>query len=121
LTLIHIPLHLYAHFLQPILDLALFSSTRVDAQNGNSYESQHTEIQDHFVSISLTPVECSIVCSTAAAKKLFTPILESLDSKSSDEVVFGEEDHVVIQVDGQGMDPGQRVLDLTIPLALAGM
>jgi hypothetical protein len=38
-----------------------------------------------------------------------------------DHVQISLEDFNVIQVDGQGLDAGQRVLELTSPLALAGM
>lgn len=34
---------------------------------------------------------------------------------------ISEDDYIVIQVDGQGLDAGQRVLELTSPLAMAGM
>ena len=35
--------------------------------------------------------------------------------------MISREDYMVIQVDGQGLDAGQRVLELTRPLAMAGM
>jgi len=34
---------------------------------------------------------------------------------------ISSEDFVVISVEGEGLDAGQRVLELTTPLALAGM
>lgn len=37
------------------------------------------------------------------------------------EIQVSSEDYVAIQVDGQGLDAGQRVLELTSPLAMAGM
>lgn len=36
-------------------------------------------------------------------------------------IEISTEDYIVIQVDGQGLDAGQRVLELTSPLAMAGM
>ena len=38
-----------------------------------------------------------------------------------DGIDSGGEDYMVFQVDGQGLDAGQRVLELTSPLAMAGM
>ena len=78
-------------------------------------------VEPRFVNISLTPVECSVVCSKKSAQELFVPIITSLEQRSRDEVTIGSEDFVVVQVDGQGLDAGQRVLELTSPLALAGM
>lgn len=51
----------------------------------------------------------------------FEPILERLDKNASKQVSISRDDFVVIQVGGEGMEAGQRVLDLTAPLALAGM
>ncbi|KAI9777448.1 MAG: hypothetical protein M1839_008860 [Geoglossum umbratile] len=77
--------------------------------------------EPRFVNISLTPVECSVVCSKKSAQELFVPIIASLEQRSRNEVTIGSEDFVVVQVDGQGLDAGQRVLELTSPLALAGI
>ena len=87
--------------------------------HGLSGDVTHSAIEKvDFVNISITPVECSVVCSTEATSKLFTPIIEQL--RSSD-VVIGVDEFVVLQVDGEGQDAGRRVLDLTSPLAFAGM
>lgn len=74
-----------------------------------------------FVNVSLTPVECSIVCSTYLAKTLFGPVRESLDSHWKQQVSISTDEYVVIQVDGEGPDAGQRVLDLSSPLAMNGV
>jgi len=42
-------------------------------------------------------------------------------SNTKTEIEISLEDYIVIQVDGQGLDAGQRVLELTSPLAMAGM
>lgn len=55
------------------------------------------------------------------ANELFVPILNLLDTQSRSEVHITSDDFVVMQVDGEGLDAGQRVLELTSPLALAGM
>lgn len=36
-------------------------------------------------------------------------------------VQISSEDYLVMQVEGQGLDAGQRVVELTSPLAMAGM
>lgn len=124
LALIHIPLHLYSSFLQSILQLLLPNASR------NGFTSNgHGAVQppkgwpyDHpFVNISITPIECSIVCSRVLANELFVPVLSRLDARSRNLVHVTTDDFVVMQVDGEGLDAGQRVLELTSPLALAGM
>lgn len=123
LALIHIPLHLYRNFLQSILQLLLPNATQ------NGFDNDSGAVQppkgwpyDHpFVNISITPVECSIVCSRLLANELFIPVLNLLDHQSASQVNITSEDFVVMQVDGEGLDAGQRVLELTSPLALAGM
>ncbi|EOA84393.1 uncharacterized protein SETTUDRAFT_21743 [Exserohilum turcica Et28A] len=125
LALIHIPLHLYRTFLQSILQLVLPNATRGSngfgngsgaVQPPNSWPCEHP-----FVNISITPVECSIVCSRTLANELFVPVLSFLDSQSREAVNITTDDFVVMQVDGEGLDAGQRVLELTSPLALAGI
>lgn len=49
------------------------------------------------------------------------PLMEKLDKQSRQQISISKDDFVVIQVGGEGMAAGQRVLDLTAPLALAGM
>jgi hypothetical protein len=49
------------------------------------------------------------------------PLIERLDAKAKQAVIISNDDFVVLQVGGEGMEAGQRVLDLTAPLALAGM
>lgn len=123
LALIHIPLHLYRNFLQSILQLLLPNATQ------NGFDNDSGAVQppkgwpyDHpFVNISITPVECSIVCSRLLANELFIPVLNLLDHQSASQVNITSEDFVVMQVDGEGLDAGQRVLELTSPLALAGI
>jgi hypothetical protein len=123
LALIHIPLDLYRNFLQSILQLVLPNATRNGYENGSgavqppkSWPCEHP-----FVNISITPVECSIVCSRTLASELFVPVLNLLNTQSRDSVSITNEDFVVMQIDGEGLDAGQRVLELTSPLALAGM
>lgn len=125
LALIHIPLHLYSSFLQSILQL-LLPNESLDphpAFNGNGAVQPPPAWpnQNPFVNISVTPIECSVVCSRRLAEELFLPALNSLDASSRSQVSITNDDYVVMQVDGEGLDAGQRVLELTSPLALAGM
>ena len=123
LALIHIPLHLYHNFVQPLLLLFLSDATGNDFENDNgAVQPPHGWPCDHpFVNISITPVECSVVCSRALANKLFLPALQSLSPEFRSQVSITNDDFIVMQVDGEGLDAGQRVLELTSPLALAGM
>lgn len=52
---------------------------------------------------------------------LFMPVLNLLDAASRNEINITIEDFVVMQIDGEGLDADRRVLELTGPLALAGM
>lgn len=122
LALIHIPLHLYSSFLQPILNLLLPDDGRPDSAGSNgSGSSGQWPFEHPFVNISVTPVECSIACSRALANQLFIPAIAALDPASKSQVAITNDDFIVMQVDGEGLDAGQRVLDLTCPLAMAGM
>jgi hypothetical protein len=128
LALIHIPLDLYPFFLQPVLQLLFHEVPALAGQNGedadissrNSFESTRPA----FLNISITPVECSVVCSRELAELYFSPLAEKFNKSaaaSGSRVLISREDFIVMQVDGQGLDAGQRVLELTSPLAMAGM
>ena len=53
------------------------------------------------------------------AEDLFRPAIGG--TSSDHDASISAEDFVVISVEGAGMEAGQRVLELTSPLALAGM
>lgn len=59
------------------------------------------------------------------AECLFRPVIDqAVSSPGADGDHYASisvEDFVVISVEGAGMEAGQRVLELTSPLALAGM
>lgn len=125
LALIHIPLHLYSNFLQTVLQLLLPDESRghgvTTNGNGAVQPPKGWPYEHPFVNISITPVECSVVCSRVLAQKLFVPAREALNAAYKAQISITDEDYVVMQVDGEGLDAGQRVLELTSPLALAGM
>lgn len=112
LVLIHIPLDLLAHFVKPLVQLL----TLTGQHNGRPWAFALP-----FANISITTLECSVVCDHDLAHRLFAPILEHLDKTSRDRVAIGTETFVVLQVSGEGVEAAQRVLHLTAPLALAGM
>ncbi len=121
LALIHIPIELYSLCLQPILRL-LFGEDHDEDAAKISWTNRHD-----FLNISITSVECSVICSRHLADRYVRPLAEVLNElyagkgKAKTEIQISSEDYIVIQVDGQGLDAGQRVLELTSPLAMAGM
>lgn len=124
LALLHIPLHLYSNFLQPILQLLLprtpHCSSTDDSYGAVQLPDGWSEEQP-FINISVTPVECSVVCSRKLVNELFVPVLNLLDVTSRGKVHITTEDFVVMQIDGEGLDADRRVLELTGPLAMAGI
>jgi len=124
LALVHIPIELYTFCLQPILQL-LFGEDHDEDAAKISWTNRHD-----FLNVSITPVECSIICSRHLADRFVRPVAQTLNqlyganskvAKSRTEVQISSEDYIAIQVDGQGLDAGQRVLELTSPLAMAGI
>lgn len=123
MSLIHIPLPLYPYFVQAILRLLFLS-------DDDDHERHAAEVGRHdrepwaswhrFLNISVTPVECSLVCSRQHAQEIVVPLLNGL-GHFKDHVSISTDDYLAIQVDGDGLDAGRRVVELTSPLALAGM
>ena len=86
---------------------------------GVSWANQHP-----FLNVSVTPIECSVVCSKSLADEFFLPRLDTTGTSASrghEHATISAEEFVVISVEGEGLEAGQRVLELTSPLALAGM
>ena len=96
-----------------------------DHPNGNGYQERTSWANQHpFLNVSITPIECSIVCTKKLAQQYLAPTLKALCINSGndcDHASISSEDFVVISVEGEGLDAGQRVVELTTPLALAGM
>ncbi|KPI42165.1 uncharacterized protein AB675_5689 [Cyphellophora attinorum] len=115
LVLIHIPTGLYTLFLQPIQQLLFADDNDPDQELNSSWTNRHD-----FLNVSITPEGVSVICTRYLADKYFSPIQERWkDVIDGFEIV--DETFTVIQVDGQGLDAGQRVLELTSPLAMAGI
>lgn len=118
LALIHIPLEAYPLFLQPILQL-LVHNTRINDEGIPIEPSRPWMYWHPFVNVSITEQECSIVCPREEASNLFGPVMKRLSAKVLNSVSISTEDYSVILISGEGLDAGQRVLDLTCPLAMA--
>lgn len=71
--------------------------------------------------ISITTNACTVVCPEHEAETLFMPLLAGLNSKVQSSVSISSEQYAAVLISGEGLDAGQRVLDLTSPLALAGI
>lgn len=88
-------------------------------------EGLTSEYTHAFFNLSITPVECSIVCHTYWATHVFAPALkavaEHLPADALSEVSIAKEAYIALCVMSGGMDAGSRVVDLSSPLALAGI
>lgn len=111
---------LYPLFVQPIISLIIHNNTTSD--DGQRHEpSRPWQFWHPFVNVSITGDECSIVCPRRQADELFEPVLALLPAAFRKAVSISREDYSVIAIEGEGLEAGQRVLDLTSPLALAGI
>jgi len=124
-SLIHIPLPLYYNLLQPILRILLPHGTPKQPHVSENIEHilEDLSIKDKhgFLNISVTPIECSVVCHTEWAQTLFQPIIDRLPKDAQKQVSISKESYMVFSVNSAGMEAGQRVMDLTGPLAMAGI
>ncbi|KAE8161773.1 ACT domain-containing protein [Aspergillus tamarii] len=128
LALVHIPLDLYPYFLNPILQVLFhevppITGNPIDFQNGGP-DGVHKRSQPAFLNLSITPVECSIMCPRQLANDYFAPLVERFakDNVSNpSRLSISREDFIAMQVYGEGLEAGQRVLELTSPLAMAGI
>jgi hypothetical protein len=55
------------------------------------------------------------------AEELFAPVISGLKPELQSLVSISREDYSAIVIGGEGLEAGQRVLDLSSPLALAKM
>ncbi|KAH6692114.1 ACT domain-containing protein [Leptodontidium sp. MPI-SDFR-AT-0119] len=122
-SLIHIPLTLYASLLQPILRILLPhggpTHNTLDPEgplSGLTSTNNH-----HFLNISVTPLECSIVCHASWAQNVFAPLITRLPTHQAKQCHISKDTYIVFSVNSAGMEAGQRVMDLTAPLAMAAI
>lgn len=121
--------------MQPILQLLLPAAEGTKEGNGanginDGRFAQNLPLhepwanQHPFLNVSVNPIECSVVCSSVLAQKIFAPVIGSVNRNCEPQwgrATVSAEAFVVIQVDGEGLEAGQRVLELTTPLAMANM
>lgn len=132
--LVHIPLELYPYFLKSVLRLIFDEITPLDEREEDDDDDILDDIEYHseknlsrqpaFLNVSITPVEVSIICPRRLVDKYFVPLMDQLghlDGSLRDRLVVSENDYIAMQVLGQGLEAGKRVMELTSPLALAGM
>ena len=118
----HIPIECYTHYVQAliqVLDPPVAEQPEVERGVQPSHRSVSWINVHLFLNISITPLECSVVCSKDLAQRFFLPAIERLSEPARGTI--SSEDYVAISVVGEGLDAGQRVLDLSTPLAMAGM
>ncbi|PNY25326.1 Uncharacterized protein TCAP_04748 [Tolypocladium capitatum] len=123
-TLIHIPLELYSALLQPILRVLLPQTQTVDASRDapeRRLEGLTADSQHGFLNISVTPLECSVVCHSSWASNVFEPVIASLSREQAATVSIFKDSYMVLAVIGAGLDAAGRVMELSSPLALAGI
>lgn len=117
-SLIHIPLSLYPVFLQPILQVLLPNG---EFDSGKEIEGLSIDNKHGFLNVSITPVECSVVCHDNWAKKVFEPVIRRLPRDASKTVTISKDSYLILSVISAGMNAGTGVMELTSPLALAGI
>lgn len=121
LVLVHIPVGLFPFFIQPLFRI-LFGADHDDNNCEIAWIDRH-----EFLNFSITPVGCSLMCSKALVDKCLAPLVKQFNALAgrikgnAAGVEISQDEYLAIQVDGQGLDAGQRVLELTGPLAMAGM
>jgi hypothetical protein len=120
IALVHIPMQAYAHFLQPILRLILHN-TNLDGDGEPIEPRRPWEYWHPLVNISIAHNECSIACPRDLAMELFAPVISGLSPELQKNCSISREDYSAIVIGGEGLEAGQRVLDLSSPLALAKM
>jgi len=123
-SLIHIPLTLYSSLLQAILRVLLphgIPNRQVLEDPEHLLDDLSIEDKHGFLNISVTPIECSVVCHTEWAQAIFQPVIDRLPKEVQKMVSVSKESYMVFSVSSAGMEAGQRVMDLTAPLAMAGI
>lgn len=123
-SLIHIPLDIYPSVLQPIIRVLLPQTQCLkEATSPPSRENDGLTPEDQhgFLNISVNPLECSIVCHESWARNVFRPVIDALPNHAARAISSSEDEYLVISVINAGMEAASRVMELTSPLALAGI
>ncbi|CDK25419.1 unnamed protein product [Kuraishia capsulata CBS 1993] len=86
--------------------------------DSHSQDSSIEEDDDGlFLHVAFTPDEVTVICSSSFVKSLFDQPLESKDSRAQ----VLPDSYLALQVGGDGLSIGKRVLELTQPLSEAGI
>lgn len=123
-SLIHIPLDLYPWVLQPIIRTllpqtqSLKETTAPPSQEQDGLTDEH---QHEFLNISVNPLECSVVCHSSWTENVFRPVIKQLSKEAAKAISISTDEYLVISVINAGMEAASRVMELTSPLALAGI
>ncbi|TPX10439.1 uncharacterized protein E0L32_008658 [Thyridium curvatum] len=123
-SLIHIPRHLYSVFLEPILRILLpqQESSEAGLDNAGGFQGLTADHRHVLLNVSVTPIECSIVCHQSWVERVFRPFLDAaLPADLRRAVGISPHPYIALCVVSAGIDAGSRVVDLTSPLALAGI
>ncbi|RDA87620.1 hypothetical protein CP532_3780 [Ophiocordyceps camponoti-leonardi (nom. inval.)] len=120
-TLIYIPLPLYSQFLQPILRI-LLPQTQSLADGSDTLEGLTADSQQHaFLNISVTPLEVSVVAHSSWARKVIQPVIDALPRQLAGSVAVLGDAYMVLCIISADLDAAGRVIQLSSPLALAGV
>ncbi|KAL2889536.1 hypothetical protein HOO65_020078 [Ceratocystis lukuohia] len=96
-------------------------TVRVTAEGPDFSPGGLTHGQHGFLNITITPLECSIVCHHEWARNVFMPVISTLPEGRTGQVTISKDTYMVLSVISAGMDAASRVMELTSPLALAGI
>lgn len=66
-------------------------------------------------------MEVSIVCHSSWARNVFQPVINALPKDAAKSIELSKNDYMILSVISAGMDAAGRVMELTSPLALAGI
>ncbi|RDA90326.1 hypothetical protein CP533_6008 [Ophiocordyceps camponoti-saundersi (nom. inval.)] len=120
-TLIYIPLPLYSRFVQPILRI-LLPQTQSLIDGSNKLEGLTADSQQHgFLNISVTPLEVSVVAHSSWARKVLQPVIDTLPRHLAGSVAVLGDDYMVLCIISADLEAAGRVIQLSSPLALAGV
>lgn len=123
--MIHIPLDLYPTLLQPILRVLLPQKQSLDTPKTCPEDEigglTADEFQHVFLNVSVTPIECSVVCHSSWATHVFQPLIDKLPKDQAESISISTDTYMVLSVISAGLDAAGRVMELSSPLALAGV
>lgn len=115
---------MYANFLQPALRVLLPQTQTVSSSRkwpDHDLEGLTSDHQHTFLNVSVTPLECSVVCHTSWARSVFEPAIAAIPREARKSAFISQEPYLVLSVISGDLDIVSRILELTCPLALAGI